>query len=116
MENTLAKSTFSAYRPFLHILTIYDSKNLRNPDRRVRIRNICQAIVVSVFALDFIAAVVCNTLYCLDYNFDVAQVAFSIGIISNSLQVSITCILFQMKNDLVDKVISDIGQLVNERK
>lgn len=115
MANGQKVAVFSSFRPFLHILNIYDWKRFQIQDRRLLLRNICEALVVSVFALAFIAANLCNVWYCLSHSFNVAQIPLAIAILINQLQFVITYIAIRRKNDLINEIIAGIGEIVNKR-
>lgn len=116
MSNIQKVPVFSTYKPFLHILTIYDWKNFHNQDRRILKRNICLAIVVSILALAFIVAMVCDAWFCVTNNFNVVEIGSAFGILINAVQFAITYNSIRMKSDLVNQLIAGMNKIINERK
>lgn len=106
---------FAAYKPLLHIFSIFNLKKFRNQELCRSLCNICQAIAVSMITLAFIGALVFNTWYCMGKHFIVAQIALPFGILINSLQFAFTYISIRMRSGLVDEVIVGIGKIVKKR-
>lgn len=106
----------AAYKPFVDILTIYDSKIFTNKDhRRILARNILQAIIVAASVSIYIVGLSYDLLYCSGFNFRVDQIALQLGLFINALQIAITYVAIHNNNDLVNKVLNDCRAIVNER-
>lgn len=116
MANSQQVAVLAAYKPFLHILTIYDSKNFQNLDRHIIFSNRCQAIAVSVLIIAFSIGLYSVGLYCVVLNFDVGEVALQLALFINSLQLMITYVALRINNDDVDNVIAEISNIVTQRK
>lgn len=106
----------AAYKPFLHILTIYDAKNFQNQNRRTLARNICQCVIVSMLCIASIVAILCDIWYCFIGNrFDVAKMALPFGIIVNVMQLVITYASIGSQNRLVYEVIDGLEEIITNR-
>lgn len=116
MERIGKVSVFRAYKPILHIVTIFDMKNFRIANNRILIRNICQAIAISMMVLALIVAILCDIWYCMDNNFNVPEIALPFGVLINLAQLAITYISIRMKSGLVDEVISRLEKEITKRK
>lgn len=108
--------SFFAYKPVFHIFSIFDLKNFQNQEWRSLTRNICKAMIFSIIILAFIVALLTDSWYCMDHNFNVVDFALAFGVLINSSQLAITYISIQMKINLVDEVIDALEKVLIKRK
>lgn len=116
MENRQKVAPFAAFKPFLHILTIYDPKNFQNGNRREIVFKRCQAFAFSVVCCAFSIAAWFSGAFCLEHNFNVTEFSFQIAVFINSLQLTITYMSIRIDNDRVSQVIDNIGTTVAKRE
>lgn len=116
MDSGHKVAVFASFRPFQHVLTIFDSKNFQNQDRRILKRNIGLAITVAVCAVCYVVAMSSNAWFCASRKFDVAKIALAFGVLINAMQFAITYISIRMKNDVVNRLIAGINKIINERE
>lgn len=109
-------AVFSAYKPLLHILTIYDMNNFQNQTRPILIRNICQAISLSIIFVSVTVALICDAWYFIDQHFHLADIALALGILISVTQLAITYISIRMKNDLANEVIAALEKIIIHRE
>lgn len=109
-------NVFSSYKPFLHVLSIYDSKNFHHKDPRILLRNICQAIAYSACIFAMAVFWICDLKQCFDYNFNMTRIVLPFGLLIGSAQLSITYISIRMKGDVFDEVIAKLQRIVTNRE
>lgn len=116
MEIERNVTVLAAYKPFLHILTIYNWNNFETQKWHIWIRNACQAFVLMMLYIATIVAMLCDAWYCFRSSFHVADIALPFGIMINILQLAITYISIRMKSHLVDEVIASLEKIIIHRK
>lgn len=109
-------SVMAAYRPFLHALTIFEVKNFQNQDRRTLHRNLCYAIALLLSFSMYIVAYSSNVWYILNQEFDIAKLAFQIGIFIGGAIFIITYISIKLNHIVVNEVVANLKKIVIKRK
>lgn len=115
MNSEQKVTVLAAYKPFLHILTIYDSKNFESQEWRIRFRNTCQAIALLILYIGSVIAMYCDISFCFRNNFNVAHIALPFGIMINIIQLTIAYTSIRLKNYLVDRVMVYLETIVIHR-
>lgn len=116
MVNGQNVTVMAAFKPFIHMLTLYDSTNYRNLDRRTIIRHICQAITLSMISFALVIATVCNIWYCSNHQFNVTKIALPFALLIGVSQLSITFASIRIKSDLVVEVIDSLEAIILNRE
>lgn len=116
VSNEHKVAAFAAFKPFFHILSIYDWKNLQNSNRRIAFKHRCQAIAVFVAEICYFIVLVSGACLCMETDFNVTECATQIGLLINSTQLAITYMSIRLRKDHVNEVIININEVVLKRE
>lgn len=109
-------AVMAAYKPFHHALTIFDVRNFRNQDRRTSHRNLCYAIALLTLFSMFIVAYVSNVWHILNQEFDIAKLAFQIGIFIGGAIFIITYTSIKLNHVVVNEMLASLEKIIIKRK
>lgn len=105
---------FSAFQPFLRILTVYKWENFQAPGSH-RSRNVCRAAVVSLFAFSSIMLILSDAWHCYSHQFDFRESALPIAILFSAPALAIAYISIGMKGGMIIEVIDHLNEIVSKR-
>lgn len=116
MDDDQKVAVFASFRPFQHILTIFDSNNFQNQPSHIYTRNMLQAITVAFFGVCYVVAMSSNAWFCVSRHFEVGDIALAFGVLINAMQFAITYITIRVKNETIVELITDIDEIINKRE
>lgn len=105
-----------AFRPFHHILTLYNADNFRERAQKQRIRNICHAgacsTLIFITTIDYIS----NAYFCYQNISNMEIVGQPISVFFVCIQVFFTCFSLWKKNMRITTFIEQLQSLIEVRE
>lgn len=117
MESVREINVLSAYQPFLHILTIYNTKHFKNnTQNRCVFRHICHAIVFTTTTFGYTVSTLSSVWYCNHYAWDLNKISLPFSLMLTVVQLSVSYTSLAINNQVVENLIDCLHRIVNKRK
>lgn len=115
MGNEQRIDAFSAFRPFIRLLNIFDSANYQNSDQRLVIRNVCHASVFAILIFSLALTLVSDAWFCIGVKFDLSVSVLQLGLLINASQFAVTYISIRWRVQLINETIRNLNRMTNKR-
>lgn len=112
MEKNRKFGIFDSYRPFLRILTVFESKNFQSSYRN---RNICLAISFISIVMGLLVLIFGDLWYCIGVGLDTELLAWPFAIMISAVQMSITYTAFGIKYLQLEQTINSLKATIDKR-
>lgn len=105
---------FNAFKPFLRILTVCSASNFQNEKHRSK--SICLLIVRFMLLINLLISMMAAICHCIKLELDLGQIALPFALLINSLQMLITFISIEIKNEQIKEIIAGLAETIDKRK
>lgn len=108
---------FLAFRPFFHVLKIFNPSNFQNQNYRLVIQNVFIAIaMVVLFVVGELTVGFGCLWYCFSYKFNLSETALPIGLLFTGTQMSVTYITMGLQHTELENALTGLEKKINKRK
>lgn len=108
---------FFAFRPFFHVLKVFNLSNYQNQKCRLVIQNIFIAIaMVALFILGELTVGFGCLWYSFSYKFDLSKTALPIGLLFTGTQMSVTYITMGLQHRELENALTGLEEKIIRRK
>lgn len=105
-----------AFRRFLHLLQIYNSENFSTNDRRIFIRNSCEAIVMLVAFVSHLMVSSLNGWSCFRNSFDLDRKGQQLVALLSGIQMLLIYVSITKNNRRINYAVERLNNTVKNRK
>lgn len=117
MANKTEIVTLRAFRPFLTILTIFESNNFYTTNQRMFIRNLSRAFGVTLVFSGYVCLFLSGgILACIQHNFDLNVVAQPLSFFISGIQVPYYYGILFWKSDKIIGTLEYLHRIVEKRE
>lgn len=104
------------YRPYQRILEAFNGQHFRDHSYRHTVQNVRYAACVSAMLMSMVAVLVLCCWYCVETEFDVKMLSFSVPVILSLMQMLLTHFALMRKNCSIHATVEHLQQVIHERE
>lgn len=115
MSDVASITVLRAFKPFYRMLTVYNSANFRNADKRTIFCNLWRATVATILIGSLAFATIVAVWYFFQNEFQLRIIAMPFATNITTYQINITYISMRLKLQQIDQVIASLNETINQR-
>lgn len=116
MESLDNMCVLEEFNQFICVLQAYNSENFERPHRRQFIKNVCFAIVETIFILSMLNTVTLAAWYLAEQGAPIPKVAVGVPILLSIIPYFVAILAFIKKNRWLIETLNQLQKVVDLRK